>query len=76
MLVLVSDLFDGGPPGVFEARVAELLADGVSVLVLLALSDDGAPAHDHHVAETLAQLGATVVACTPDDFPELLAQAL
>ena len=47
-----------------------------SVLVLLALSDDGAPAHDHHVAETLAQLGATVVACTPDEFPELLAQAL
>ena len=74
--MLVSDLFDGGPPGVFEARVAELVADGVTVFVLLALSDDGAPAHDHHVAEALAQLGATVLACTPDEFPDLLAQAL
>ncbi len=76
VLVLVTDLFDGGPPGVFEARVAELVGDGVAVLVLLALSDDGAPAHDHHVAEALAQLGATVLACTPEEFPDLLAQAL
>jgi Mg-chelatase subunit ChlD len=76
VLVLVSDLFDGGAPGLLRARVAELVGDGVAVIVLLALSDDGAPAHDHHEADALAALGATVLACTPEEFPDLLASAL
>ena len=49
---------------------------GVTVIVLLALSDDGAPAHDHVAASDLAALGATVFAVTPDAFPEVLAAAL
>jgi len=57
-------------------RVTELVRDGVKVLVLLALADDGVPAYDHHEAEALAALGATVTACTPDEFPDLLAAAL
>ena len=76
VLVLVSDLFEGGNPAVLRSRVAELVRDGVNVLVLLALSDDGAPAHDHHEAEALAALGATVTACTPDEFPGIFAAAL
>jgi hypothetical protein len=76
VLVLVSDLFEGGSPGVMRARVAELVRDGVTVLVLLALSDDGVPAHDHHEAEALATLGATVTSCTPDEFPDVLAATL
>ena len=76
VLILVSDLFEGGNPGVMRARVAELVRDGVTVLVLLALSDDGVPAHDHHEAEALAALGATVTSCTPDEFPDVLAAAL
>jgi predicted metal-dependent peptidase len=76
VLVLVSDLFEGGDPTAMRTRVAEMVRDGVSVLVLLALSDDGVPAHDHHEAEALAALGATVTACTPDEFPEVLAAAL
>ena len=59
-----------------RARVAELVRDGVTVLVLLALSDDGVPAHDHHEAEALAALGATVTSCTPDEFPDVLAATL
>lgn len=76
VLILVSDLFDGGASGIMAARIAELMRDGVTVVVLLALSDEGAPAHDHHEAETLAALGARVLACTPDEFPEILAAAL
>ena len=37
VLVLVSDLFEGGDAGVLRARVAELVRAGVTVLVLLAL---------------------------------------
>jgi hypothetical protein len=76
VLVLVSDLFEGGDPTALRSRVAEMVRDGVRVLVLLALSDEGAPAHDHHEAEALAALGATVTSCTPDEFPEVLAAAL
>ena len=50
-----------------------MVRDGVRVLVLLALSDDGVPAHDHHEAEALTALGATVTSCTPDEFPDVLA---
>jgi Mg-chelatase subunit ChlD len=76
LLVLISDLFEGGNTGVLLAEAAELARSGVTLLVLLALSDDGAPAHDHAVAAELVALGATVLACTPDRFPEVLATAL
>jgi hypothetical protein len=76
VVVLVSDLFEGGDPTALRTRVAEMVRDGVRVLVLLALSDDGVPAHDHHEAAALTTLGATVTSCTPDEFPDVLAAAL
>ncbi|MFZ4719304.1 MAG: VWA domain-containing protein [Ilumatobacteraceae bacterium] len=76
VLVLVSDLYEGGNPGLLHERVAVLRQSGVTVLVLLALSDEGAPAYDHHEAAALAELGVPSLACTPDVFPDLLAAAL
>ena len=76
LLVLISDLFEGGVPGEMVRRVAELRRDGVTVIVLLALADSGAPAYDHDHAAALAALGVPVFACTPDRFPELLSVAL
>ena len=76
VLLLISDLFEGGHAGAMRSRVAELVRDGVTVVVLLALSDDGVPVYDHHEAAALGALGAAVLACTPDAFPALLAAAL
>lgn len=76
VLVLVSDLFEGGNSALLHERVAALRQSGVTVVVLLALSDEGAPAYDHHEAEELAALGVPAMACTPDVFPDLLAAAL
>jgi Mg-chelatase subunit ChlD len=76
ILVLISDLFEGGIEGQLERRVAELLGDGVTVVVLLALADSGAPSYDHDQAAALAALGVPAFACTPDQFPDLLAVAL
>jgi hypothetical protein len=76
VLVLISDLFEGGIAEQMLRRVAQLLADGVTVVVLLALSDSGAPAYDHDHAAALAALGIATFACTPDQFPDLLAVAL
>jgi Mg-chelatase subunit ChlD len=76
VLVLISDLFEGGIAEEMLRRVHQLLADGVTVVVLLALSDSGAPSYDHEHAAALAALGVPAFACTPDQFPDLLAVAL
>ncbi len=76
ILVLISDLIEGGAPGEMLRRIAELVRSGVSVVALLALSDSGAPAYDHEHAASLADLGVPAFACTPDNFPDLLAVAL
>ena len=73
LLVLVSDLFEGGDVDVLRSRVDVLVRSGVTVLVLLALSDEGAPVANHHEAAALAALGAHVATCTPDQFPDVLA---
>ncbi len=76
VLVLISDLFEGGNAELMRSRVAQLVRSGVTVLCLLALSDEGAPVHDEVAAADLVALGATVMACTPDEFPAVLAEAL
>jgi Mg-chelatase subunit ChlD len=76
ILVLVSDLYEGGVRDEMLRRVAALTAAGVQVVVLLALSDDGAPDYDRDNATALAALGVPAFACTPDLFPELMAAAI
>jgi Mg-chelatase subunit ChlD len=76
LFVLISDLFEGGIAEQLLRRVAEMVRTGVTVIVLLALSDAGAPSYDHENAAALAELGVPAFACTPDRFPDLLAVAL
>jgi Mg-chelatase subunit ChlD len=76
ILVLISDLMEGGDERALRRRAASLAAAGVSVIALLALSDDGAPAYDHDNAQAFAALGILTFACTPDQFPELMAAAI
>ncbi|MEV6343864.1 VWA domain-containing protein [Actinoplanes sp. NPDC051851] len=76
VFVLISDLYEGGDREQMLRRVAEMTAAGVRVVVLLALSDEGAPAYDHENAAALAALGVPAFACTPDAFPDLMAAAI
>ena len=76
VMVLISDLYEGGVARELQRRVRELVSSGVTVVVLLALSDSGTPAYDHELAARLSELGAPAFACTPDRFPDLLATAL
>jgi Mg-chelatase subunit ChlD len=76
VLLLISDLFEGSSAQGLLARASELRAAGVQVIVLLALSDDGAPSYDKENAQLLSQLGVPVFACTPDLFPDLMAAAI
>ena len=76
VLVLITDLYEGGNVSEMRRRAVELVAAGVQLVVLLALNDDGAPSYDHRNAQFLADLGVPVFACTPDKFPDLMAAAL
>lgn len=76
IFVLISDLYEGGVRDELLARTRDLLASGVQVVVLLALSDDGAPAYDAELGAEMAALGAPAFACTPDRFPDLMAAAI
>ncbi|MEM7244694.1 MAG: VWA domain-containing protein [Acidobacteriota bacterium] len=76
IFVLISDLYEGGVEEELLKRTAQLIASGVQVIVLLALSDEGAPAYDAKLARKLAVLGAPSFACTPELFPDLMAAAI
>jgi Mg-chelatase subunit ChlD len=76
VVVLISDLYEGGIREEMLKRVAAMKASGVQVVTLLALSDEGAPAYDREHAAALAALGAPAFACTPDLFPEVMAAAI
>jgi Mg-chelatase subunit ChlD len=76
VLVLVTDLFEGGDADEMIKRAAALAASGVRMVCLLALSDAGAPVYDGRNAARLAPLGVPTFACTPDLFPDLMAAAL
>jgi Mg-chelatase subunit ChlD len=76
VVVLISDLYEGGIRDEMLKRVAAMKASGVRFVALLALSDEGAPAYDREHAAALAALGAPAFACTPDLFPEVMAAAI
>jgi len=76
ILVLISDLYEGGVERQLLQRAAELVESGAQFIALLALSDEGAPSYDRGLAEKLAALGVPSFACTPDLFPGLMAAAI
>jgi hypothetical protein len=75
-LILITDLMEGGDAASLLARLAGLVGRGVNVIVLLSLTDTGTPWHDAAMAAKVAALGIPVFACTPDQFPDLMAAAL
>ncbi len=76
ILVLISDLFEGGDAKEMLKRIGNLVATGAQVIGLLALNDDGAPMFDQNHASAFAALGVPAFACTPDLFPDLMATAI
>ncbi len=76
IMVLISDLYEGGVEKNLLQRASELVQSGVQLITLLALSDEGAPCYDHQLAAKLAALGVPSFACSPDQFPGLMAAAI
>jgi Mg-chelatase subunit ChlD len=76
ILVLITDLYEGGNRNEMLQRAGELVASGVQIVCLLALSDKGTPSFDQQNAAVLAGMGVPSFACTPDLFPDLMAAAI
>ncbi|HEY9665975.1 MAG TPA: VWA domain-containing protein [Coleofasciculaceae cyanobacterium] len=76
IVVLISDLYEGGNRTEMLKRVAALVNAGVQFIALLALNDDGAPSFDRTVAAAFAEFGIPAFACSPDQFPNLMAAAI
>jgi len=76
ILVLITDLYEGGNAEEMVKRAARLVQSGVNVVCLLALNDQGAPSYDQNHAAQFASLGIPSFACSPDLFPDLMAAAI
>ncbi|MDO5053438.1 MAG: VWA domain-containing protein [Pseudoclavibacter sp.] len=76
ILVLISDLYEGGIAREMLRRSREIVDGGTTMIALLALSDSGRPFYDAQHAQALADIGVPAFACTPDLFPDLMAAAI
>lgn len=76
ILVLISDLYEGGIAEEMLRRAATIVGSGTTMIALLALSDSGHPSFDANHAAALAGIGVPAFACTPDLFPDLMAAAI
>ena len=76
ILILISDLYEGGDEKQMLRRVAEIKNSGVNFITLLALNDEGTPYYDTRNAGTFAAMDIPCFACTPDQFPSLMATAI
>lgn len=76
VMILVSDLCEGGSVSGMLKTAARLKESGVQLIALLALSDEGKPWYDTRNAAHFAAMDIPVFACTPDRFPDLMAAAL
>ena len=74
--ILITDLYEGGDAKALLGRISRMVNLGVNVIVLLALTDSGRPSYDPNLAGTISAMGVPVFACTPDQFPDLMAHAL
>jgi hypothetical protein len=76
IMVLLSDLYEGGNEQELLSRVASIKQTGVQLICLLALNDQGSPAYSRTLAAKFAELDIPSFACTPEQFPRLMATAL
>ena len=76
ILVLISDLYEGGNTSAMLKRMGTIVQSGVQCVALLALNDEGAPCFDHQNAAKFAAMGIPAFACSPDQFPDLMAAAI
>ena len=76
MVVLVSDLCEGGSRQNLYGVARDIIESGAKLIALTALDENAAPAYDRVVGKALAGLGAWVGALTPAKLADFMAQVM
>jgi len=72
-LILISDLFEGDLSDNMFGILEKLKQDGLKIISLLSLDNEGVPSFDKKNGTKLATMGIPSFACTPQQFPVLMA---
>lgn len=76
ILVLVSDFMEGAPPDALVRQTELLFESGVRLIGLGALTYEGRPAYDHHMAGRLRKAGMDILSCTPEELADCMARVI
>ncbi len=76
MVVLVSDLCEGGSIQGLLGISRDIIESGAKLICLTALDKDANPAYDRHTAQRLADLGAYVGAMTPEALGDFMGNVM
>ncbi|HWJ02025.1 MAG TPA: VWA domain-containing protein [Verrucomicrobiae bacterium] len=76
MVVMVTDLCEGGPRDVMLARARDIVESGAKLILLTSLNSEAVPVYDRQAAESMAALGAEVAALTPEGLAKWIAQII
>ena len=76
MVVLVSDLCEGGSRQNLYGAARDIIESGAKLIALTALDENAAPAYDRVVGKALAGMGAWVGALTPAKLADFMAQVM
>jgi hypothetical protein len=76
LLILITDLYEGGDRGALLRGLEALRESRVQVLCVLALNDGGVASFDHGLARDVAALNIPTFAATPNRLVEAVERAL
>jgi len=76
IVVLVTDLFEGGGYDKLYRRTVEIIESGAKLIALTALNVEAEPVYDRKAAEKMTALGAEVAALTPDRLADWIGKII
>lgn len=76
MVILVSDLCEGGPPSSLYRVCASILESGAKLAALTALDSSAKPVYNRSVGQALADMGAFVGALTPEQLGDYMGRIM
>lgn len=76
VVILISDLFEGGSEEGTLAELADIYGKGAKVVCIPSLSDENKPSYDKKLAQRIRNIGIPVFNCSPSRIPDLFNQLL
>ncbi len=75
-LFLITDLYEGPSDEYMLQTINDIKGNGVNIITLLSLNEEGVPSYDKKIAIKVASMDVPCFSCTPYLFPDLFASLL